>query len=79
VKRSRAWIASFVVSDRNNELYFREKSLKFPEFLREFFMAQFRFRTPSGIAFYPTHYISHALIVISVIVAALGFLFPFLK
>ena len=62
-----------------NKLYFTKKSLKFPYFLREFFMAQLRFRTPSGIPFYPTHYISHALIVISVIIAVLGFLFPFLK
>ncbi len=36
-------------------------------------MAQFRFRTPSGIPFHPTHYISHALILISVIVALLWF------
>ena len=38
-------------------------------------MAQFRFRTPSGFPFYPTRYISHALIVVSVIVALLGFAF----
>ena len=41
-------------------------------------MAQLRFRMPSGIPFYPIRYISHALIVISVIVAILGFLFPML-
>ncbi len=41
-------------------------------------MAQLRFRMPSGILFYPIRYISHALIVISVIVAILGFIFPML-
>ena len=38
-------------------------------------MASLRFRTPSGFPFYPTRYISHALIVMAVIVAFLGFIF----
>ena len=38
-------------------------------------MTSFRFRMPTGISFYPTHYISHVLIVVSVVVAILGFIF----
>jgi membrane associated rhomboid family serine protease len=40
-------------------------------------MRPLRFRIPS-IAFYPSHYISHALIVVSVVIAILGFVFPWL-
>jgi membrane associated rhomboid family serine protease len=40
-------------------------------------MRPLRFQIP-GIAFYPRHYISHALIVVSAIVAIIGFIFPWL-
>ncbi len=42
-------------------------------------MAPLRFRFSSQLPFYPRYYISHALILISVIVAILWFFFPWLK
>lgn len=41
-------------------------------------MIPYRFRFPSQLPFYPRYYISHALILISVIIATLWFIFPWL-
>lgn len=41
-------------------------------------MTHIRFRVPAGIPFYPLRYISHMLIGVSVVVALLGFAFPYL-
>ncbi len=39
-------------------------------------MPNIRFRVPMGIPFYPMQYISHMLILVSVVVSIFGFIFP---